>query len=316
MNSVTDAKTPDLENLRQALTARGLEAMTLLTQRPDTVVFSASNAGEAVIIKASTHRRAHEVETTVLSGLDGRADFVPRLRTVFEIPPYHVRVTTRLPGVTSWLEREDTPTEARRLACETTGELAGRLQRAMPESELLDSRIWWRNGMAEHYPGWKAYLMGRLEGWLETLHTAPGGGPAPGEAELKARLSEAAPDRLEIVHADLVGWNILFDAQTGRATGLIDFDSTMVGDGLYAIAKTVWVDLDLADRPAREALQRGWAVGSGSRADPSLLATYVGVQCVAAMSWVARRPDETGAAEFGERARTTLERLHHGVWVF
>ncbi len=106
----------------------------------------------------------------------------------------------------------------------------------------------WRPDGKAPYRTWRAYLLdvavdhpgARTYGWRDPLDNVPGAAARFAEGyRILADLVEACPEDRHVIHADLMGDNVLVRA--GRVTAIVDWGNAMYGDFLYDLARlTFW----------------------------------------------------------------------------
>jgi aminoglycoside phosphotransferase (APT) family kinase protein len=305
--------------MAQVARACALEPGRILAGSSGAVTFEARRDGDAVIVKVASQPLGLAREVGVLSLLDGRCPLVPRLIDAGTLGAQTYFIQHRLPGTNLASLEELGTDDDRRRACHSMGAALSIVQHCADGPELLAGRFWRHNtDLGIEYPGWAPYVELQARKWRSRLRLTEADdrtGVSTAVAEVFRLLAETElDDRLDLIHGDYTTRNVLFEPGGQRVSGIVDYETAMIGDGLYDLGKTVWLDMPIDDEDARRALAQGWESTSQRVASDRLLAVYAGVQCLAAMAWCDVRQGAAGAADFRARAAGVLRHLSERHW--
>jgi hypothetical protein len=281
--------------------AIGLSELRLLTQRPESAVFSAIRGDERVIAKCSELRRV-EQEAEVLRLLKPSGILAPPVRefvkttitsSLGQQQPLGVLVLGLLPGERlDWILPQLPPGAAVH-AWREAGCALGLVQRAIPTAELQAAKFW-RRHLAEQSAAfsWRQSSIRRVRQWIATIRqTIDASGRDFSETldwlRTAAEQELREPAQTALLHCDYSPRNILFDSASSRVVGVIDFESATLGDPQYDLAKSTWLNIDGngAAEERCEAFISGWMDASGWAFSSRTHRIYEAMQGLAAIAW-------------------------------
>ncbi len=229
-----------------------------------------------------------------------------------------VRVGKHRADLVTWLDGQPIGTSNKPLSLKDASGIFRILGRTAAQLHLLSDQ--WVPPVGFVRPRWDAdALVGEQPLWGR-FWDCPG--LTSSDAELFTQLRNAARVNMSntnesldigLIHADLVGENVLLDSNDPSRVALIDFDDGAVGYRVFEIATALGKNVDDPQYlTIRAALIDGYQ--ELRPLDTSQLDMFMAVRAATYVGWSAERLDEPGGAARAERALRATRRAT-AVWL-
>ncbi|GBF76088.1 hypothetical protein PA598K_04531 [Paenibacillus sp. 598K] len=294
--------------------SRRLSDIRSVSIRHGVEVYQANDSGHKVAIKlfSKDKKDNYQHENNILQQLSKKNSKVPKLLEFGE-----KKGTSFL--ITEWWEGEPLSHTFHNLGYQnkletlvSLGGLLGELQFDLNYNDLATSDFWKRSAddRIDTYT-WVNYVEKIVAKCTKRLRLTEEDLLDGIDVIVDQIITEASqmnePNQITLLHTDYTLRNIL---TRDCEFLIIDFESVMIGDPMYDLAKMTWVDFGVEERPFIDAFVEGWERQTKVKVDLALLTFYQLVYCLASISWVDKLPNPNDDnLLFRNKARSTMKYL-------
>ena len=275
----------DLSDLENRILIREL---SLVTQRNGSAVYQGySLSQEKVFIKVAKNSAANDRYFEILEALT-KFPLTPNVLNKFEWEDSSVVVMTAIEGIQVDQVLQSCTKVQKSSLFYDIGLTLGKLHHFIPQTNLFNMKFWKnRDGFESHSALWNKQLDLMILKWISRINLLSADYHEFSYQVDELRQYDTAlcePSEFTLLHCDYIGRNILV-TNDNRISGIIDFEAARIGDPIYDLAKIVWVNMDFSELELRNAFLDGWEYTYKQAVPKRKFLYYVGIQCIAAISW-------------------------------
>lgn len=264
----------------------GIDIAEVIVERPEVSVYKGRYMERDVAIKIFINSSSFRREFDAISQLNKKGIAVPELLTTSENNDFNTIVSQWIdsgPLKEKWNELK---LNKKDIFLHKIGTLLSEIQFALSPQEINDSIFWRRNNNTTFKDfSWNSYLLEQLMKWISRINLTKSDLRLHIDSIIKNIVQKVSnipePIRPAFIHADFTMRNILCD--NAENLWAIDFESPLVGDPLFDLARITWLDFDNNNV---EILLSSWEKNTSNYVDNKILQLYQMVIAISIIAWV------------------------------